>query len=434
MIHFKKIGFEGVNKKMPRVLASILNVVITIFLGIFNFVVSLGVGILNMFIGFGINSYKRLIKPYKYEFLYIFLVGVGCIFFSINLLNGGRNGENFSFLGDQSNGLYILLIIISSLIAVFGLTFYILTIFCNKKIDKKYFWYIRSFSYLVSLFFLLFIFDYCILDFVYRYQNVKKPTAETGSYDIMVFFLREYNVNFVDGIKTTLYLALLGTVFGLILALGMVALRMQKVGPRDNDLVKFFKKIGSGIANVYVTVIRGTPMIVQAFVFFYLVVGIVRANVTPEEFVNFRDNIWTPVRAGLFTVSINTTAYLTEVLRGGINSVDKGQSEAAMALGLGKFRTMMLIVFPQAIKNSLPSIGNEFIVNIKDTSVLTMIGVLDLFSVAKKDILGIYSAKNLEAYLLVAVFYLILTYFTSKLLQYAEVSMDMPVKEITSSN
>ena len=95
---------------------------------------------------------------------------------------------------------------------------------------------------------------------------------------------------------------------------------------------------------------------------------------------------------------------------------------------------MMLIVFPQAIKNSLPSIGNEFIVNIKDTSVLTMIGVLDLFSVAKKDILGIYSAKNLEAYLLVAVFYLILTYFTSKLLQYAEKSMDVPVKEITSSN
>ena len=203
---------------------------------------------------------------------------------------------------------------------------------------------------------------------------------------------------------------------------------------RDQILSKFFKKIGSGIANVYVTVIRGTPMIVQAFVFFYLVVGIVRANVTPEEFVNFRDNVWTPVRAGLFTVSINTTAYLTEVLRGGINSVDKGQSEAAMALGLGKFKTMMLIVFPQAIKNSLPSIGNEFIVNIKDTSVLTMIGVLDLFSVAKKDILGIYSAKNLEAYLLVAVFYLILTYFTSKLLQYAEKSMDVPVKEITSSN
>ena len=128
MINFKKIGFEGVNKKMPRVLASILNVVITIFLGIFNFVVSLGVGILNMFIGFGINSYKRLIKPYKYEFLYIFLVGVGCIFFSINLLNGGRNGENFSFLGDQSNGLYILLIIISNLKSVFELTFYILTI------------------------------------------------------------------------------------------------------------------------------------------------------------------------------------------------------------------------------------------------------------------------------------------------------------------
>ena len=153
-----------------------------------------------------------------------------------------------------------------------------------------------------------------------------------------------------------------------------------------------------------------------------------------SEYRDFVVDVWTPFRAGLFTVSVNTTAYLTEVLRGGINAVDKGQKEAAEALGLSKFRTMVHIIFPQAIKNSLPSIGNEFIINIKDTSVLTLIGVLDLFSVANKDILGLFSAKSLEAYLIIAVYYLILTYLTSKLLQYFEKKMNMPVKGITSSN
>ena len=94
---------------------------------------------------------------------------------------------------------------------------------------------------------------------------------------------------------------------------------------------------------------------------------------------------------------------------------------------------MILIVFPLAIKNALPSIGNEFIVNIKDTSVLMLIGVLDLFSV-KVDIFGKFSTKNLEVYLLIGIIYLILTNITSKLLQYIEKKMNMPVKEITSSN
>ena len=251
----------------------------------------------------------------------------------------------------------------------------------------------------------------------------------------MIFFLRVYNSSFVEGIKVTIILSLVGTLIGLVLALGMVALRMMKAGPRDSDFVKFLKKLGNSIANIYVTVIRGTPMVVQAFVFYYLVVGIAFAHYgDTQQYQDFLQNVWTPFRAGLFTVSINTTAYITEILRGGINSVDVGQSEAAQAIGFGKFRTMMLIVFPQAIKNSLPSIGNEFIVNIKDTSVLVMIGILDLFSVAKMDILGKYSGKSLEAYLLVAIIYLILTFFTAKLLNYIEKKMNMPAKPIPSSN
>ena len=143
--------------------------------------------------------------------------------------------------------------------------------------------------------------------------------------------------------------------------------------------------------------------------------------------------IATPI-ASLITVSINTGAYLTEVIRNGIQSIDKGQMEASRALGMSQSKAMFYVIFPQALKNSFASIGNEFIINIKDTSVLTLIGVLDLFSVSKLDILGTFSGKSLEAYLIVAVYYLVLTYLTSKLLQYFEKKMNMPVKGITSSN
>jgi putative lysine transport system permease protein len=280
----------------------------------------------------------------------------------------------------------------------------------------------------------LFLVDFVVLDFVSRHELVEKPNSDTSTYDIIIYFIREYDVNFIDGIKTTLKLALLGTVIGLLLAFLLVSLRILESNPRDNDLIKLFKKIGNSFANIYVTIIRGTPMIVQAFIFYYLVLGIVRPTMELNEYRDFIENVWTPFRAGLFTVSINTTAYLTEVLRGGISSIDKGQKEAGEALGLTRFQTMIHIIFPQAIKNSLPSIGNEFIINIKDTSVLTLIGVLDLFSVAKNDILGKFSANSLEAYLIVAVYYLVLTYLTSKLLQYFEKKMNMPVKGITSSN
>ena len=89
--------------------------------------------------------------------------------------------------------------------------------------------------------------------------------------------------------------------------------------------------------------------------------------------------------AGLFTVSVNTAAYLTEVLRGGIQSVDKGQLEAARAIGMNQRKAMFLVVIPQALKNSFASIGNELIVNIKDTAVLNIIAVVDLFTVTKID-------------------------------------------------
>lgn len=404
---------------------------------IVNFIIMLGIGIANLLIAMGIGFYKKITKKYKYEFLYIFIISLLCILLSVLSLIGIQNDQYVTFIGKMPKAIFVICIVLFSLIGIFGFVFYILTIFKHKKIPEKYFWYIRAISYAVTFLFVVFLIDYVILDFISRYQTVKKPTAENdlSTYDTMIFFLRVYNSSFKEGIKVTLLLSLIGTVLGLILALGMVALRMMKPGPRDTDFVKFWKKLGNSIANVYVTVIRGTPMVVQAFVFYYLVVGIAFAHYgDTAQYQDFLTNVWTPFRAGLFTVTINTTAYITEILRGGINSVDIGQSEAAQAIGFGKFRTMMLIVFPQAIKNSLPAIGNEFIVNIKDTSVLVMIGILDLFSVAKMDILGKYSGKSLEAYLLVAIIYLILTFFTAKLLNYIEKKMNMTTKPIPSSN
>ena len=409
------------------------NPILKIVYGLINFVGLTCVGILNLLIAFGQSFYRTLVKSYKYEFLYIFVMSILCITCSIFGLMNVQNDQLISVMKNIHPAIYIVLITIFFGVAITSFIYYVLTIFKGKKIDDKYFWIIRIISYLITAVLLFYAVDLVVLDFISRYQTVVKPTSDTSTYDTMIYFFREYGINFEEGVKVTVSMALFGTVIGLILALGLVVLRMLTPGPRDNDLVKLIKKILNGFANIYVTVIRGTPMIVQAFVFYYLVLGIVRPNMSSEEYRYFYEYVWTPFRAGLFTVSINTTAYLTEVLRGGINSVDKGQKEAGEALGLGKTKTMILIVFPQAIKNALPSIGNEFIVNIKDTSVLMLIGVLDLFSV-KVDILGKFSTKNLEVYLLIGIIYLILTYFTSKLLQYIEKKMNMPVKEITSSN
>ena len=131
-------------------------------------------------------------------------------------------------------------------------------------------------------------------------------------------------------------------------------------------------------------------------------------------------------------VSLNTADYIAKIIRGGIQSIDKGQTEASKSLGLSGFQTMRYIIFPQAIKNSLPAIGNEFVINIKDTAVLSVIGIFELFNQTRR-IAGMHY-RQLEAYLVVAIIYLFLTYTVSSILKHVEKRMDMPVKELPSSN
>ena len=144
------------------------------------------------------------------------------------------------------------------------------------------------------------------------------------------------------------------------------------------------------------------------------------------------NQVWSFFISGLMTVSLNSTAYLAEVLRGGIESIDHGQTEAARSLGMSSWQTMLKVVFPQAVKNSIPAIGNEFIINIKDSSVLSVIGCMDLMY-ATTTVSGIYF-KALETYCIAAIFYLILTYFSSLLMKAISRKLDTAVKEIPSSN
>ena len=229
--------------------------------------------------------------------------------------------------------------------------------------------------------------------------------------------ITKFSGAFWSGIKNTMYIALLGTILGFLIAMVLGSIRTIKIKEKDSKARKIWKVIVQSLVKTYVTVFRGTPMIVQAMIIYY---GLV-------EFIH-----WDPVTAGLFTVTINTGAYLTEVVKDGILSVDNGQYEAARSLGFSHLRTMLLIIFPQALKNSISSIGNEFVINIKDTSVLNVISCAEMFFVLKASTAVDYN--YMEQMITGAIIYLILTYSTTKVLHLIEKKLDAPVVELKGSN
>lgn len=250
-----------------------------------------------------------------------------------------------------------------------------------------------------------------------------------GFVDSMVYMTIKGKELILTGIWTTIRIALLGTAIAFVLAILMVFLRIQEPNRRDSDLVKALKWIANRFARLYVFVIRGTPMMVQALILYYFGFNLFkRTGMTVTEI----NHVWSFFISGLCTVSLNSTAYLTEVLRGGILAVDKGQTEAARSLGMTNWQTMIKVVFPQAVKNSIPAIGNEFIINIKDSSVLSVIGVMDLMY-ATKSVSGIYF-RSLEIYCVAALLYLLLTWLSSLLLTWLGKKLDMPTRGIPSSN
>ena len=227
----------------------------------------------------------------------------------------------------------------------------------------------------------------------------------------VLYMFQQGKQTYITGIVTTIELAVFGTVIAFFLAILLVAIRIMEIDRSDNDAVRFAKKVGVGFAKFYSTVVRGTPMLVQGVIVYYLGFSVVSGFGLSITEVNA---IWSRFVAGLVVVSLNSTAYMMEVLRGGIESVDSGQMEAARSLGLSQWQAMLKVVFPQGIKYAIPGLSNELVINIKDSSVLSVIGVFDL-AFAASTVAGIYY-KQLNAYLVAAVFYLIMTAIASWLL------------------
>ncbi len=285
-------------------------------------------------------------------------------------------------------------------------------------------------SYLVVLACLLALLDRGILQLIYTIRlcsTMERNPQGFGS--SMIYMSIKGKDLLLTGIWTTVRIALLGTGIAFILAIFMVFLRIQEPDKRDNDFVKAVKWLASHFARLYIFVIRGTPMMVQALIFYYFGFNLFkRTGMTVTEI----NGVWSFFISGLCTVALNSTAYLTEVLRGGILAIDRGQTEASRSLGMTNWQSMIKVVFPQAVKNSIPAIGNEFIINIKDSSVLSVIGVMDLMY-ATKSVSGIYF-RSLEIYCVAALLYLVLTWLSSLLLKYLGSKLDTPYKGITSSN
>ena len=171
------------------------------------------------------------------------------------------------------------------------------------------------------------------------------------------FVLKDRYRYITDGLKNTLLITAFAVLLGVILGT-LVAL--VKVGHNNNPKKLRF---ANGVCNVYLTLIRGTPVIVQLLIMYYVILGQTQVS---------------DIVAAILAFGINSGAYVAEVIRSGIQSVDKGQIEAGRSLGLNQRTTMVKIVFPQALKNVLPAIGNEFITLLKETSVAGYIGIQDL--------------------------------------------------------
>lgn len=180
----------------------------------------------------------------------------------------------------------------------------------------------------------------------------------------------KYGVSYLNGIEATLILALVGTVIGCLIGFVCGVLNTIPCAKTDSPVKRFFLGLIRALVRIYVEVFRGTPMVLQA-VFLYYGLPYFTSNAVKFE------SVWA---AAILVVSINTGAYMAESVRGGIISIDPGQTEGAKAIGMTHVQTMLNVILPQALRNIMPQIGNNFIINVKDTSVMFIIGFPDFFA------------------------------------------------------
>lgn len=190
----------------------------------------------------------------------------------------------------------------------------------------------------------------------------------------------------LTGLKNTVIIAVLGLVIGIVIGTLIATVR---VVPKYKTL----PRVLNGICSVYVSFFRGTPMVAQLLLFYYVMLPLIGVNMSG-------------VKVSIIVFGLNSGAYISEIMRSGIQSVDGGQMEAGRAVGLSFATTMMKIVIPQAVKNILPTLGNEFIALIKETSVVSFVGATDLY--VAFNYIGTNSYEFMVPYLVMAIIYILM--------------------------
>ena len=225
--------------------------------------------------------------------------------------------------------------------------------------------------------------------------------------DVLNIFIKYYP-QLLTGVGNTLLIALTSTAAGL--ALGLLTGVVRTAPMSKNPVLRALHKLLNAIIAIYVEIFRGTPMMVQSMVIYWGYAFATGGDTLPL------------IPSGILIVSINTGAYMAEIARGGIISIDRGQFEGAMSIGMTHAQTMFKVIIPQVMRNILPSVSNEFVINIKDTSVLNVIGVTELYYFA-----GIIKRQNFQTfqtYLVVCILYFILTFTVTRLLRWVERKLD----------
>ena len=225
--------------------------------------------------------------------------------------------------------------------------------------------------------------------------------------DVLNIFIKYYP-QLLTGVGNTLLIALTSTAAGL--ALGLLTGVVRTAPMSKNPVLRALHKLLNAIIAIYVEIFRGTPMMVQSMVIYWGYAFATGGATLPL------------IPSGILIVSINTGAYMAEIVRGGIISIDRGQFEGAMSIGMTHAQTMFKVIIPQVMRNILPSVSNEFVINIKDTSVLNVIGVTELYYFA-----GIIKRQNFQTfqtYLVVCILYFILTFTVTRLLRWVERKLD----------
>ena len=226
----------------------------------------------------------------------------------------------------------------------------------------------------------------------------------------VVYLLQQYGPSFLRGAGTTMLIAVISTAVGCLIGFG-VGIVQTTPADKAHPVKYILMKLVRFLLDAYVEIFRGTPMMVQAMFIYYGLAQLFNIHLGTME-------------AALFIVSINTGAYMAETVRGGILSIDTGQTEGAKAIGMTHVQTMNAVILPQALRNIMPQIGNNLIINIKDTCVLSVIGTVELFFATKSVAGAMYT--YFEAFTITMVIYFVLTFSCSRLLRLWESKMDGP--------